>query len=68
MVNCVIRFGIVSNGMKVSIGMMVMFWNSRMEKLDWLLLDFISFFLFRVCRMIVVEERVRIRLIVRVNC
>lgn len=64
-VNCVI-FGNVNSGNIVSIGMMVMFWNSRIEKFVCLLLFFIRFFLFSVCSMIVVEDRVRIMLIIRV--
>lgn len=59
-------FGMVRSGMNVSMGMMVIFWKRRIEKFVWFFLFFINFFLLSVWRMIVVDDRDSIRLMVMV--
>lgn len=63
-----VNFGKVSNGINVSIGIMVMFWVSNMLNEVWLLFDFNSLCFESVCSIIVVDESDNIKFIVRVVC
>lgn len=55
---------IVSNGMIVRNGMIVIFCVSKIENMFCLFVVWVSFFFDRVCSMIVVDDSVRIMLIV----
>lgn len=58
--------GRVNSGNSVNIGIMVMFCIKRIEKVEWFLGVCISFFLLSVWRIIVVDDRVKIKLMVSV--
>lgn len=58
--------GRVKRGKSVSIGMIVMFCINRIENVECFSGVCMRFFLLRVCRIIVVDESVKINLIVSV--
>lgn len=60
-----VSLGIVSSGISVNIGMMVIFWNSSIENVFLFFFVCCKFFFWKVCSMIVVEDNVKMSFIVR---